>query len=57
MTEEEKMLIAILKLIKDRNSAAVILETYIQVNGPVSNEAGNEIKAILDKLIAKSEGK
>lgn len=50
MTEEEKMLIAILRPMKDSNSAAVILETYIQVNGPVSNEAGNEIKKILKEL-------
>lgn len=50
MTEEEKILIAILRPMKDRNSAAVILETYIQVNGPVSNEAGNEIKKILKEL-------
>lgn len=50
MTEEEKMLIAILSPIKDRNSAAVILETYIQVNGPVSNEASDEIRAILKEL-------
>ena len=57
MTEEEKMLIAILRPIKNRNSAAVILEAYIQVNGLVSNAAGDEIKAILDELIAKNEGK
>lgn len=50
MTEEEKMLIAILRPIKDRNSAAVILETYIQVNGPVSNEAGDEIRKISKEL-------
>lgn len=50
MTEEEKMLIAILRQMKDRNSAAVILETYIQVNGPVSNETGDEIRKILKEL-------
>lgn len=50
MTKEEKMLIATLRSIKDRNSAAVILETYIQVNGPVSNEAGDEIRKILEEL-------
>lgn len=50
MTEEEKMLIAILKPLKDRNSAAIILETYIQVNGPVSNEAGDELRKILEEL-------
>lgn len=50
MTTEEKILIAILRPMKDRNSAAVILETYIQVNGPVSNEAGDEIKKILEEL-------
>lgn len=50
MTEQEKMLIAILRAMKDRNSAAVILETYIQANGPVSNEAGDEIRKILKEL-------
>lgn len=50
MTEQEKMLIAILRPMKNRNSAAVILETYIQVNGPVSNEAGDEIRAIIKEL-------
>ena len=50
MTEEEKMLIAILRPMKDRNNAAVILETYIQVNGPVSNEAGDEIRKILKEI-------
>ncbi len=50
MTEEEKMLIAILRQTKDRNSAAVIMQTYIQACGPVSNEAGDEIKAILEEL-------
>lgn len=50
MTEQEKMLIAILRPMKARNSAAVILETYIQVNGPVSNEAGDEIRKILKEF-------
>lgn len=50
MTGQEKMLIAILRPMNNKNSAAVILETYIQVNGPVSNEAGDEIRKILKEL-------
>ena len=55
MTQSEKLLIAIIK-INDLEACALVLQDYIQRNGPVSNEAGDEIKKILaEKQKAKCQ--
>lgn len=50
MTKEEVGLIAYLKIMPNKNTAAILLESVIQVRGPVSNEAGDEIRKILEEL-------
>lgn len=50
MTKEENGLIECLKTIPNKNAAAILLESVIQVRGPVSNEAGDEIRKILEEL-------
>lgn len=50
MTREEIALIDVLKTMPDKGAAAIVLESVIQVNGPVSNEVGDEIKKILEEL-------
>lgn len=47
MTDNEKRLIEIIKRITDKTAQAIILQSYIQANGPVSDEAGNIIKDLL----------
>ena len=55
MTQSEKMLIAIIKA-SNLEICALFLQDYIQRNGPVSNEAGDEIKRILAKKQKKEVG-
>lgn len=50
MTKEEIALIDVLKIMPNKGSAAIVLESVIQVNGPVSNKAGDEIRKILEEL-------
>lgn len=50
MTKEEVGLIACLKIMPNKNTAAILLESVIQARGPVSNEAGDEIRKILEEL-------
>lgn len=50
MIKEEIALIEYLKIMPNKNVAAILLESVIQVTGPVSNEAGDEIKKILEEL-------
>lgn len=50
MTKEEIALIEVLKTMPDKGTAAIVLESVIQVNGPVCNEAGDEIRKILEEL-------
>lgn len=47
MTTNELILIAIIEA-NTREMAALYLQDYIQRNGPVSNEAGDEIKRLLE---------
>lgn len=47
MTDNEKRLIEIIKRITNKTAQAIILQSYIQANGPVSDEAGNIIKDLL----------
>jgi len=57
MTQSEKMLIAAIKA-SNLEVCALFLQGYIQRNGPVSNEAGDEIKKILaEKQKKKAERK
>ena len=56
MTREEQFVIEVLKTMPTKNMAAIFLQSIIQEKGFFSNEAGDEIKAILDKLIKESEG-
>lgn len=44
MSKNEQMLIAIMKSTKNKNTQAIILQSYIAENGPVSDEAGDIIK-------------
>lgn len=46
MTRSEKMLIATIKA-SNLEVCALFLQDYIQRNGPVSDEAGDEIRKIL----------
>lgn len=50
MIKEEIALIECLKIMPNKNAAAILLESVIQVTRPVSNEAGDEIKKILEEL-------
>ena len=50
MTKEEKGLIEALKKMPNKNCAAILLESVIQVKGPVSNDAADEIRAIIKEL-------
>lgn len=50
MKETEKNLIMYLKQMPNKNTAAILLESVIQITGPVSNEAGDEIRKILKEL-------
>lgn len=50
MTKEEIALIEHLKIMPNKNAAAILLESVIQITGPVSNEAGDEIRKILEEL-------
>ena len=47
MNDQERLLISILSMTKDKDMQALILQSYIQENGPLSNEAGDKVKAIL----------
>lgn len=50
MNDTEKNLIMCLKQMPNKNAAAILLESVIQITGPVSNETGDEIKAIIKEL-------
>lgn len=47
MSKNEQMLIAIMKSTKDKNMQAIILQSYIAENDPVSDETGDIIKKFL----------
>jgi hypothetical protein len=50
MTKEVMALIEVLKIMPNKGSAAILIESVIQEIGPVSNEAGDEIRKILEEL-------
>ena len=45
--EEIECMIGILKAINDQNARAVVVEEWIQKNGPLPNKYGEEVKQIL----------
>lgn len=48
MKQCEEILLILLKTYKDDNNAtAGILQSYIQTNGPVSDECGEKVKEII----------
>lgn len=50
MTKEEIALIEVLKIMPNKGSAAILIESVIQEKGPVCNEAGDKIRKILEEL-------
>ena len=47
MSNQEKILIKSLEYIRNKNSAAVIIQNFIQLRGPLSEEAGEKVREIL----------
>ena len=50
MNDQDKNLIEMVKTMPNKNCAAILLQSVIQVRGPVGNEAGEEIKKIIKEL-------
>lgn len=49
LQEDEKTLVEVVKFYShNKNLAAMILQDYISKHGPLSNEAGDQIKKILE---------
>ena len=48
---EEQVLYALLKFTQDKNQIAMMLESYVQKYGPVSNECGDKIKEYIGHWI------
>ena len=49
MKKIEEYLINLLETLTDVNDKAEILQKYIQVHGPLSDEAGSKVKEILSR--------
>lgn len=47
MTEKEKLLIKVLVEIPDKEYKAMLLQSYIQSNGPLSDEAAKKVKEVI----------
>lgn len=47
MTDNEKKLIEILSKNKTKEEKALLLQSYIQTYGPLSNEAGKKVKELM----------
>ena len=47
MTDNEKTLIKILSESKTKEERALLLQSYIQTYGPLSNEAGRKVKELM----------
>lgn len=48
--EEEQGVIKILKTMPTKNTAAILLQSVIQIKGFFSEEAANEIRTIIEEL-------
>lgn len=51
--EEEQFVIKVLKTMPTKNMAAVFLQSIIQEKGFFSNEAGDEIRKIIEEIPEK----
>ena len=49
MTDNEVLLITALKLAKDSNLRALLLESYIQEYGALPDEVGDKVRQILEE--------
>ena len=49
MKKIEEYLIHVLEKLPDVNDRAEILQKYIQIHGPLSDEAGSKVKEILSR--------
>jgi hypothetical protein len=47
MTDNEKVLLLVLKYIADSNTRAVVLQSFIAEHGPLSEEAGAKVREVL----------
>ena len=47
MSEEEKLLVWLLERLTDHNMRGVMLTAFIQENGPLSEAAGEKVRAML----------
>ena len=47
MKQKEKILIDMLSAIDDKNYKAMLLQSYIQSEGPLSDEAASKVKELL----------
>jgi len=49
MSEGEKILVDVLAVMDDRIAMAVLLQTFIQESGPLSEAAAKEVRAIFSR--------
>jgi hypothetical protein len=52
MNDHEKVLLVLMNHVTDQQYRAVLLQSYIQENGPLSEEAGAKVR----ELLAKTDG-
>jgi hypothetical protein len=55
MTSAEKLLLQLIEMADSRNEQAIILQTYIQKEGPLSEAAASEVRKILGKKLNKGD--
>lgn len=50
MDNKEKILIKTLEVLHNKDSAAIVIQSFIQCNGPISNEASAKVKELLEAM-------
>ncbi len=50
MSNKEKILTETFKHLNNKQSASTVLAMFIQVNGPLSEEAGAEVRKLLEVM-------
>lgn len=50
MNNREKILIMTLERINNKQSAAIIIQTCISVNGPLSEECAAKVRELLERM-------
>ena len=50
MTNRESILIKTLERLNNKQSAALVIQMCIQVNGPLSEEAGAKVRELLEGM-------